>query len=130
MKFIVRSFFKTLRLALGPVLLAWERLSRPRGLQRAPALQQAVDQQCRNLVLYQYKTCPFCMKVRQEMRRLSLPILRLDAQVPGQARDELGRLGGKIKPPCLRITDEAGASQWLYDSEKIISYLRGRFSPA
>ena len=130
MKAIVRTFFKTLRWALGPPLLIWEWLSRPRGLLRAPAQQQDVDQQCRSLVLYQYATCPFCLKVRQEMRRLSLPIARLDAQAVGAARDDLIRLGGKLKPPCLRITDASGASQWLYDSGKIIAYLRTRFSPA
>jgi hypothetical protein len=32
--------------------------------------------------------------------------------------------------PCLRITDADGRSQWLYDSEKIVGYLRGRFAPA
>jgi hypothetical protein len=30
--------------------------------------------------------------------------------------------------PCLKITDEAGNSHWLYDSEKIIAYLRSNFA--
>ncbi len=129
MKSIVRSFFKTLRVLLGPPLLLWEWLTRPRGLQRLPAQQAAVDQQCRSLVLYHYKTCPFCMKVRQEMRRLSLPIERQDAQAVGPVRDELASQGGRLKVPCLKITDAAGDSQWLYDSGKIMTYLQGRFSP-
>ena len=74
MKFVIRAFFKTLRLVLGPVMLLRERLTRPTGLVRAPAAQALVDQQCQSLALYQYATCPFCAKVRQEMRRLSLPI--------------------------------------------------------
>ena len=69
MKWLFRTFFKTLRLVLGPVLLLRERMSAPRGLVRVPEAQQDVDRQCRDLALYQFKTCPFCIKVRQEMRR-------------------------------------------------------------
>ncbi len=128
MKFLIRSFFKTLRVVLGPVILLKERLSRPAGLVRAQAAQDIVDKQCESLVLYHYKTCPFCMKVRQEMRRLSLPIQHLDAQAEGSNREALRQGGGLAKVPCLRITDATGSSQWLYDSDKIVAYLRGRFS--
>jgi glutathione S-transferase len=87
-----------------------------------------VDVQCRDIVLYQYRTCPFCMKVRREIRRLSLNIGTLDAQQPGANRDELVRGGGQAKVPCLKITDQAGNSRWLYESGAIIEYLRGRFA--
>lgn len=40
---------------------------------------------------------------------------------------ELLKRGGQANVPCLRITNEAYNSQWLYDSERIIGYLRGRF---
>ena len=128
MKFFIRTFFKTLRLLLGPVMLLRERLTHPAGLARSSAAQAQVDQQCRSLVLYQFTTCPFCIKVRQEMRRLSLDIERRDAQHDIKNREELGRLGGQVKVPCLKITDPAGSSQWLYESGAIISYLQGRFA--
>ena len=128
MKYLIRFFFKTLRIVLGPVMLLKERLTRPAGLVRALAAQDIIDKQCESLVLYHYKTCPFCMKVRQEMRRLSLPIQRIDAQPEGSDREALRQDGGLAKVPCLRITNDAGNSQWLYDSEKIVAYLRGRFS--
>jgi glutaredoxin len=128
MKFLIRSFFKTLRVILGPVMLLKERLTRPAELVRAQAAQVLVDKQCASLVLYHYKTCPFCMKVRQEMRRLSLPIQRIDAQPDGSDRQALRQGGGLAKVPCLKITDAEGNSQWLYDSDKIVAYLRGRFS--
>ncbi len=130
MKIIIRTFFKTLRIILGPVVLLKEKLTRPQGIVRSAAAQQSADLQCQSLALYQYKTCPFCMKVRQEMARLSLNIQRVDAQPPGVARDELTREGGQTKVPCLKITDAAGKSQWLYDSEEIVNYLRGRFAAA
>jgi glutaredoxin len=128
MKFLIRSFFKTLRVVLGPVMLLKERLTRPAGLVRTQALQAIVDKQCESLSLYQYKTCPFCMKVRQEMQRLTLPIQRIDAQPDGTNREALRHVGGLAKVPCLKITDATGSSQWLYDSDKIVAYLRGRFA--
>ncbi|MDQ3058976.1 MAG: glutathione S-transferase N-terminal domain-containing protein [Pseudomonadota bacterium] len=130
MKFFIRLFFKTLRTALGPVMLLKETLTRPPGLSRPQAAQDSVDQQCQSLALYQYKTCPFCIKVRQEISRLSLNIQRIDAQHESPDRQALLLGGGQAKVPCLRITDPAGNSQWLYDSEKIVAYLRGRFAPA
>lgn len=130
MKSVVRTFFKLLRLLIGPVLLLRERFSRPKGVARAPASQQKVDRQCRSIVLYQYKTCPFCIKVRQEMRRLSLKIELRDAQQAGINREDLVRGGGQAKVPCLKITDPAGNSQWMYESGDIVAYLRGRFGAA
>jgi glutaredoxin len=128
MKFVFRIFFKTLRIVIGPLMLLWEMLTRPKGVTRQPALQQALDEQCRSIVLYQYKTCPFCIKVRQELRRLSLKVDQLDAQQEGKNRTELVQGGGQAKVPCLKITDQAGNSQWMYESGEIISYLRGRFA--
>ena len=128
MKFLVRSFFKTLRIVLGPVMQLKEALTRPQGIVRSTAGQDSVDQSCRALALYQYKTCPFFFFFFQEMRRLSLKITQVDAQPEGPARAELTQQGGHTKVPCLKITDEAGNSLWLYDSEKIIAYLRSNFA--
>jgi len=130
MKWFIRMFFKTLRIVIGPFMLLWEIATRPQGVVREPAAQASVDQECRTMVLYQFRTCPFCIKVRQEMRRLSLNVERRDAQKDAGNRDELLRGGGEIKVPCLRITDQSGQSQWLYESGKIIHYLRGRFAEA
>ena len=128
MKCFIRAFFRTLRIVLGPFMQVWEFVTRPKGVVRAPELQQAVNQQCQSLVLYQFTTCPFCIKVRQEMRRLSLPIKRLDAQHHQQNRAELLQGGGTVKVPCLKITDASGQSQWLFESGAIINYLQGRFA--
>ncbi len=128
MKPVVRAFFKTLRAVLGPVLLLRARLTRPRGVVREPERQTTVNLQCQNLVLYQFSTCPFCIKVRQEMRRLSLPIEQRDAQHHAAHRAELLQGSGATRVPCLKITDAAGQSQWLTDSKAIVAYLRARFA--
>ena len=125
---MIRLFFKTLRLILGPFLLLWEFLARPRGVVRPQADQESIDRDCQNLALYQFKTCPFCIKVRQEMRRLSLNIERRDAQKDGKNRAELISGLGQPKVPCLKITDSTGNIQWLIESDAIIAYLRKRFA--
>ena len=130
MKIFIRYFFRTLRVVLGPFMLLKEALTRPKGLTRADAAQAVVDEQCKTLALYQFRTCPFCIKTRQEIARLSLNIQRIDAQHEGAGRQALLAGGGHTKVPCLRMTDVSGSTQWLYDSEKIIAYLRGRFGAA
>lgn len=127
MKPVIRAFFQTLRLVLGPVMLLKERLTNPEGVQRDAAAQAAVDQQCQSLALYQFNTCPFCIKVRQEMRRLSLPIEKRDAQHNAANREELLQSSGATKVPCLKITEADGQTRWLQDSNAIVTYLRERF---
>jgi len=125
---MIKLFFKTLRVILGPFMLLWEYLTRPKGIVRTREDQQAIDRECQNLTLYQFRTCPFCIKVRQEMRRLSLDICCLDAQTDGIHRDELLHGGGELKVPCLRIAGDTGTQTWLYESGKIIEYLRNRYN--
>jgi glutaredoxin len=127
MKPVIRAFFKTLRLVLGPVMLLKERVTQPKGVQRDAAAQAAVDLQCQSLALYQFNTCPFCIKVRQEMRRLSLPIEKRDAQHNTAHRDELLQGSGATKVPCLKITKANGQVRWLQDSNAIVAHLRERF---
>jgi glutaredoxin len=128
MKTVIRAFFRTLRLVLGPVMLLKERLTQPAGVVREAAAQTRVDQQCQSLALYQFSTCPFCIKVRQEMRRLSLPIEKRDAQHHTANRDALLQATGATQVPCLRITEADGQIRWLKDSGAIVTYLRERFA--
>ncbi|MBU0594835.1 MAG: glutathione S-transferase N-terminal domain-containing protein [Gammaproteobacteria bacterium] len=128
MKFIIRFFFRTLRLLLTPFMLLGEKLSTPKGMERPAEAQQRVDQECRSLTLYQFRACPFCMKVRKEISRLSLNIELRDAQHDPEHREALLQGGGKIQTPCLKITDEQGNSQWMYESGDIIQYLQQRFA--
>lgn len=128
MRLFFKYFFKTLHLILGPVLLFVDWLSSPRGVVRPAEEQAVVDQATRDMVLYQFKTCPFCIKTRRAVKRLSLNIEMRDAQHDPQARAQLLEGGGRIKVPCLRLVDEAGTVHWLYESNDIIDYLQTRFS--
>lgn len=113
---------------IGPFMLLWEAATTPKGILRQPDRQQQIDQQCLDLALYQFKTCPFCIKVRREISRLSLNIALRDARNDPQHREALLQGGGENKVPCLRITDEQGNSRWMYESGDIIQYLNERFA--
>ena len=125
---MIRMFFRTLRLALMPFMLLWAKLAMPKGMVRSAEAQQQIDLECGQLALYHFKACPFCIKVRHEMGRLSLPVTLRDAQHESEHRAALLQGGGKIQTPCLRITDVQGQVQWMYESGDIIKYLQQRFA--
>ena len=122
-------FVKALRVGLGHVIIAGDFLTRPRKKQR-PAEQQAkVNAAAKDLTLYQFHACPFCVKTRRTLHKLNVPVPLRDAKNDPVARDTLLAEGGKIKVPCLRI-EEAGKVTWMYDSKVIIDYLNTRFAAA
>lgn len=124
MRPIIRLFFKTLRLVLTPFLLLADWLTTPRGVERPAALQQRIDHATATMVLYQFRACPFCIKVRRAIKRLTLRIELRDAKGNPVHRAELLAGGGEIKVPCLRLTDDTGEVTWLYESAAIIEHLQ------
>lgn len=129
MRVLVRYFFRGLRVVLTPVMLISETLSTPKRMQRPPAEQAKVDAACKNLALYQFRACPFCIKVRKEMARLNLNIEVRDAQLVAEHREALQSGGGRVKVPCLRIEHDGGDTEWMYESDDIITWLRKQFDP-
>ncbi|GKW50298.1 glutaredoxin family protein [Halomonas sp. NCCP-2165] len=129
MRVLIRYFFRTLRLLLTPPMLLAEKLSTPKAaVPRSDEAQAEVDRQCRSLALYQFRACPFCVKVRKEMARLGLTIERRDAQRDADHRQALEAGGGRVKVPCLRIEQADGRVEWLYESDAINAWLRERFA--
>jgi len=119
---------KLIRKVLGRVILSLDRMSTPIGLVRPPEYQQQVDLQTQKFILYQFERCPFCVRVRRVIRRLSLKIELRDTQKNPQFHEELLKGGGAIQVPCLRIEKDDGSVQWMYESADIILFLRERFS--
>jgi glutaredoxin len=117
-----------IRWVLGSLILFVDWLTAPKGIQRPEEVQTAIDEQASTLTLYQYKACPFCVKVRRSMKRLSLPVETRDANRCDTAKGELLAGGGRLKVPCLRVVDTAGGESWMYESKDIIDYLEGRFA--
>lgn len=130
MRVFIRYFFRTLRLVLTPFMLLSEKLSTPESVTRTDEEQSRADEASKNLALYQFKACPFCIKVRKEIARLGLNIETRDAQHDPEHRAALETGGGRIKVPCLRIQQEDGSERWLYESNQIKAWLQERFEPA
>jgi len=115
-----------LREGLGRAIAFVDVITRPKPLQRAPQLQRQVEAQTRDLSLYQFYACPFCIKTRRALYRLNLPVETRDAQHDPVHRAALEAGGGKVQVPCLRIGGQ-GDTRWLYESREIIAYLDQRF---
>ncbi len=128
MRLFFKYFFKTAQYIIGPIMLLWDMLTSPRGIVRDPEDQQQIDASTGKLVLYEFRMCPFCIKARRAIKRLSLNIETRDAMRQQSSREELLTGGGNIKVPCLRITDDTGRTTWMYESSDIIAYLQQRFA--
>ena len=72
--------FKLIRWPLGQLILLVDFLTAPKRPQRDARQQAMIDDHTRDLALYQFATCPFCVKTRRAMRRLGLNIELRDAQ--------------------------------------------------
>ena len=118
---------KVLRNGIGGIWQLGDLITRPTKKKRTPEAQLAVDNACSELALYQLPRCPFCIKVRRNMHKLNLPIELRNVQPGSPYRDELEAGGGRVKSPCLRIT-ENGEVRWMYESNDIIAYLTQRFA--
>lgn len=130
MRVVIRYFFRTLRLILTPFMLLSEKLSTPESVSRSADEQARANEASKDLALYQFKACPFCIKVRKEIARLGLNIETRDAQHNPEHRSELEAGGGQVKVPCLKIQQEDGSVRWLYESDDIKAWLQERFEPA
>ncbi|WP_456417999.1 glutaredoxin family protein [Thiolapillus sp.] len=117
-----------IRWLLGRIILFFDWLTLPKKPAHSPEKQAHLDAQTRNMAIYQYAACPFCVKTRRAIRRLGLNIELRDAKNDPEYRRELEQQGGKQQVPCLRIETEDGDITWLYESSEIIAYLQKRFA--
>jgi len=102
--------------------------STPEPVTRSAEDQQKVDAQTAKLSLYHFDACPFCQRVRSHMDQLNLNIELRDKRVHPKYVDELLAGGGSQQVPALRIEQEDGSVQWMYESSDIMAYLSERFA--
>ena len=120
--------FKPVRWVLGQIIIFLDWATRPAPVQRTTELQDEVNEKTRKMALYQFKQCPFCVKTRRQIRRLALDIETRDARNDEKWNQELVHDGGKYQVPCLKITNQDGSVQWMYESSEIGQYLDKTFS--
>ncbi len=97
------------------------------GVARTEAEQRIADEQTKNIFLYHFPTCPFCLRVRRVIKQLKLDIELRNINRVSEYRTELLTHGGHTTVPCLRIQDSEENVQWLYESSDITRYLVKRF---
>lgn len=119
---------KIIRWILGRIILLVDALTPPTPVIREPGRQREIDELTSSMAIYQFETCPFCVKVRRELRRQSLNIELRDAKNDLDIKAELVREGGRHKVPCLRTDNSDGSIDWLYESNDIIDHLQNKFS--
>lgn len=118
---------QVLRFFVGRIVLLLNFLTLPRKGRRSAEELQALTADINRLSLYQFSACPFCVKVRRQMRRLNLAIECRDARKNPIFKKELLAEGGRLKVPCLRIEKAGGEVLWMYESEDINRYLEQTF---
>ena len=114
---------KLIRWFLGTIFLFFDSVTAPSPVERSKEEQSKLDLLTSKLELYQFKACPFCIKVRRAIRKMNLKIALKDALVPA-VEAELIQGGGQRQVPCLRIQESDGSIKWLYESGDIIEYLQ------
>lgn len=120
--------FKPVRWVLGQIIIFIDWVTRPKPIERTPEKQAEIDKETAAMALYQFNQCPFCVKTRRQIRRLSLDIEKRDARNDPKWNQELIEQGGKYQVPCLKIVQQDGSVQWLYESTEINQYLDKQFS--
>ncbi|MFO6422542.1 glutaredoxin family protein [Motilimonas sp. KMU-193] len=123
---------KLIRWLLGRIILLVNALTPPKSLKRSAEQQQQVDKQTQHYALYQFQACPFCVKVRRQIKRLGLNIEYRDAKNDLQHQADLQAGGGRVKVPCLRIDKYNAQGEletvWMYESSDINAYLAEQFA--
>ena len=74
------------------------------------------------LALYYNKYCFFCQKVLMFLRGKDQNLV-LRSTSDKEHAQALIQGGGKKQVPCLRIEQQDGNIEWMYESNDIISYL-------
>lgn len=123
----MKYFFRFFRWPLGQLVLLSNWLTRPKKPVFSPEKQAELDRSTESLKLYQFQQCPFCVRTRRTIHRLGLNIETRDARNDPQWTQELITEGGKYQVPCLKVVNEDGSVDWMYESKNINQYLDQRF---
>ncbi len=118
---------KLIRYLLGRLILMVDWLTAPKKPGHSAETQERLNLATKNMALYQFHACPFCVKTRRAIRRLGLNIEIRDARNNPKWKQQLVEQGGRYQVPALFIDDENGG-RWMYESRDIIAWLEQEFS--
>jgi glutaredoxin len=121
---------KFIRWFLGKIILFLDSAFVPRSVERSAEQQKKLDESMKKFALYQFETCPFCVKVRRAIKRMGLKIELRDIKKAPSYAEELLKNGGQLQAPCLKISNSDGSVRWLYESGDIITFLEDSIKTA
>ena len=124
----MKHFFRIMRWPLGQLVLLVNWLTQPGRPVLSAERRVELDRATESLKLYQFKQCPFCVRTRRTIHRLGLNIEMRDARNDPRWSRELMTQGGKYQVPCLKVVNDDGSVEWIYESKNINRYLDQRFS--
>lgn len=113
-----------IRWLLGRIILFFNFVFSPKSPKLSSEQQEKINDKTQNMSLYQLPACPFCVKVRREMKRQGIHLELRNINQSEQLKQELIEQGGKRTVPCLRIEHSEGNVEWMYESSDIVDYLR------
>jgi len=114
---------KMIRTILSKLILFFDATFTPKVVvQRTLIEQTSMNAKTKNWTIYQLEGCPFCVKVRRQMKRLALEI-PLKNVTDSESHRELMMGGKQDMVPCLRYVDLNGNTQWMYESSDINEFL-------
>ena len=116
---------KIIRAILGKMILFYDATFPPKVIvRRSPLEQLSLNAKTKMWTLYQIETCPFCVKVRRQMKRLAIEIPLKDVVKNQIAHQELMEGGKQDMAPCLNYIDLLGNTKWMYESSDINEFLK------
>lgn len=74
--------------------------------------------QPRQLALYKYDSCPFCVRVLRKLQQLEVEVELRDTRSQPEHRRHLQEQTGRTQVPCLFIDEQP-----LFESADIITWL-------
>ena len=119
---------KIIRFILGRIILFLDWITSPRPNPISEEKRNEINSYTSNMVMYEFKACPFCVRVRRFMKKNNISIKTKDARKNKEYATELINGGGKLQVPCLLIPKDENNSQWLYESKDIINFLSKELS--
>ena len=112
-----------IRFILGKIILFLDWITSPRPIKMQQEQLDRIAQSTSNMTLYEFRACPFCIRVRRFMRKNNIYIKTKDARKNDDFASELISGGGKLQVPCLQIQKPSGDIVWMYESKDIIKFL-------
>ena len=110
-----------IRFILGRVILFLDWITSPKPIPASRERIEFIQEKVKDMEIYEFRACPFCVRVRRFMKKNNISIKTKDARRNVDFAQELIKGGGKLQVPCLKIGGDE--IKWMYESKDIIIFL-------